>query len=147
MYRHLLVPLDGSRLASKALGHAFPLAKALGARVTLFHASPEYPVGVAGDGVVYAPFTRAEYVDLRKKEAAHIFAAASRKATGLGLAVGTAHVIAAAPWQAILATARKQKCDAIVMSSHGRGGVASLLLGSETQHVLAHSHLPVLVVR
>jgi nucleotide-binding universal stress UspA family protein len=147
MYRHILVPLDGSRLASKALVHACQLAKALGARVTLFHASPEYPVGVTGDGVIYAPYTRAEYIDIRNREAGRILAVASRKAAALGLAVGTAHLIAATPWQAILAVAKRQKCDAIVMSSHGRGGVASLLLGSQTQHVLAHSRLPVLVVR
>lgn len=147
MYRHILVPLDGSPFAMKAFGHAYQLAEPVGARVTLFHASPEYPVGMTGDGVIYQPLTRAEYAKLQKREADRLFSTATRKATNFGLSVATVHDIAAAPWKAILSTAKKQGCDAIVMASHGRGGVAALLLGSETQKVLTHSRLPVLVVR
>ena len=147
MYQHILVPIDGSKLSTKALVHALRLAQAIGARVTAFHASPDYPVELYGDSVVYQPLARDKYAALCKKEADRILNAAAQKGEKAGVAVDTAHAIASAPWQAILAAARKHKCDVIVMASHGRRGVLALLLGSETQKVLAHSRLPVLVVR
>jgi nucleotide-binding universal stress UspA family protein len=147
MYHHILVPLDGSPLAMKALQHACQLAQTMAARVTLLHVSAEYPVTITEESVIYHQVTRAEYAALRKKEAERILGAAVRKAERLGVAARMAHEFAPAPWRAILSTAKKLKCDAIVMASHGRGGVASLLLGNETQKVLAHSRLPVLVVR
>ena len=82
-----------------------------------------------------------------KKEAAAILDAVALKAESAGLEFNTVHAIASAPWEAILVAARKNKCEAIVMASHGRSGISALLLGSETQKVLTHSKLPVLVVR
>ena len=76
-----------------------------------------------------------------------ILDAVTAKAEAAGLECKTAYSIAAAPWEAILAAAKKNKCDAIVMASHGRRGVSAMLLGSETQKVLTHSKLPVIVVR
>ena len=73
--------------------------------------------------------------------------AVTAKAEAAGVECKTTYAIAAAPWEAILDAAKKQKCDAIVMASHGRRGVSALLLGSETQKVLTHSKLPVIVVR
>ena len=72
---------------------------------------------------------------------------AAAKAKAAGVDCATAHVIAAAPWEAILAAAKKGKCDAIVMASHGRRGISALLLGSETMKVLTHGKVPVIVVR
>jgi nucleotide-binding universal stress UspA family protein len=69
------------------------------------------------------------------------------EASAAGLECDRVHVIAAAPWEAILKAAKKSKCDALVMASHGRRGLSAMLLGSETQKVLTHSKLPVLVVR
>jgi nucleotide-binding universal stress UspA family protein len=69
------------------------------------------------------------------------------KAASAGVECATVHAIAAAPWEAILACAKKSRCDAIVMASHGHRGLTALLLGSETTKVLTHSKLPVLVVR
>jgi len=69
------------------------------------------------------------------------------KARSAGLEFNAVHSIAPVPWRAILAAAKKSKCDAIVMASHGRRGVSALLLGSETQKVLTHSKLPVIVIR
>ena len=69
------------------------------------------------------------------------------KAESAGLEFSSVHAISPSPWEAILAAAKKQKCEAIVMASHGRRGVSALLLGSETQKVLTHSKLPVIVVR
>jgi len=147
VYKHILVATDGSRLSAKAVVHAAGLAQALKARLTAFHASPDYPLPVYADGVVYEPLSRKEYATACAKEANKILGAAAAKARQARVRFDSAHAIAAAPWQAILAAARKNRCDAIVMASHGRRGVSALLLGSETQKVLTHSRVPVIVVR
>ncbi|MDQ2963446.1 MAG: universal stress protein [Pseudomonadota bacterium] len=147
MYRHILIPTDGSRLSLKAAAHAIGLAKATGARLTGFHASPDYPMPVYADGVVFEPLSRKEYAAQCKKEADRILNTIAVKARAARVRFTGVSAISASPWEAILAAARKQKCDAIVMASHGRSGVAALVLGSETQKVLTQSKLPVLVVR
>jgi nucleotide-binding universal stress UspA family protein len=147
MYRHLLVATDGSKLSEKAVAQAFALAKALGAKVTAFHASPGYPAPIYLEGYPYVQMTRKEYTELCAKEADKILKPVSLKARQAGVEFDSAHVIASAPWEAILAAARKNKCDAIVMASHGRRGVSAFLLGSETQKVLTHTKMPVIVVR
>jgi nucleotide-binding universal stress UspA family protein len=147
MYKHLFVATDGSKLSAKAVAHAIALAQALGGKLTAFYASPDYPMPVYAEGVSYMPMTRKEYTALCSKEADKILKPISLKAEAAGLEFNSVHVIAAAPWEAILATARKNKCDAIVMASHGRRGVSALLLGSETQKVLTHTKLPMIVVR
>ena len=147
MYRNILIPTDGSRLSLKAAAHAIGLAKATGARLTGFHASPDYPLPVYADGVVFEPLSRKEYAAQCKKEADRILNVVAVKAQAAGVLYTGASAISSSPWEAILAAARKQKCDAIVMASHGRRGVVALVLGSETQKVLTHSKLPVLVVR
>ena len=147
MYRNILIPTDGSRLSLKAAAHAIGLAKATGARLTGFHASPDYPLPVYADGVVFEPLSRKEYAAQCKKEADRVLNVVAVKAQAAGVLYTGASAISSSPWEAILAAARKQKCDAIVMASHGRRGVVALVLGSETQKVLTHSKLPVLVVR
>ena len=147
MYRNILVATDGSKLSLKAATHAIDLAKTAGSRVTGFFASPSYPLPVYADGVVFAPLSRREYATQCRAEADRILGAVAEKAKAGGVAFTAASAISSAPWEAILAAARKHKCDAIVMASHGRRGVAALVLGSETQKVLTHSKLPVLVVR
>ena len=147
MYKHLLVATDGSKLSEKALTHAIALARAVGANLTAFYAAPDYPMPAYADGVVYEPVTRKEYAKLAVEDAQKILDVATAKAKAGGVDCKTAYTIAAAPWEAILAAAKKYKCDGIVMASHGRRGVSALLLGSETQKVLTHSKLPVTVVR
>jgi nucleotide-binding universal stress UspA family protein len=148
VYQHLLVATDGSKLSTKAVAHAIVLAKALGARLTVFYASPGYPTPVYAGAFAYVPMmTRTEYNTLCAKEADKILKPASLRGEEAGLEVKSVHVIADAPWEAILAAARRKKCDAIVMASHGRRGVSALLLGSETQKVLTHTKVPVMVVR
>jgi nucleotide-binding universal stress UspA family protein len=147
VYKHILVATDGSKLSAKAVAHAIDLAQALGAKLTAFYASPDYPMPAYADGVVYEPVSRKEYAALAKKEADKILNAVALKAESAGLEFNAAQAIWPAPWEAILAAAKKHKCDAIVMASHGRRGVSALLLGSETQKVLTHSKLPVIVVR
>ena len=147
MYRNILVATDGSKLSLKAVTHAIDLAKALGSRLTGFFASPSYPLPVYADGVVFTPLSRREYAAQCKEEAERILGAVASKAKAAGVPFTPAAAISASPWEAILAAARKHKCDAIVMASHGRRGVSALVLGSETNKVLTHSKLPVLVVR
>jgi len=147
MYTHLLVPTDGSKLSEKAVTHAIALAQALHAKISFFYASPDYPMPAYADGVVYEPVSKKEYTQLASKEAAQVLDRATAKATSAGVDCARVHTIAAAPWEAILKAAKKSKCDAIVMASHGRSGLSALLLGSETQKVLTHSKLPVLIVR
>jgi nucleotide-binding universal stress UspA family protein len=147
MYRNILVATDGSRLSAKAVAHALALARALGAKLTAFHASPDYPMPAYADGVMFDPVSPTEYAAMCKKEADKIFNAIGVKAKAARIPFATEHTITATVWKAILAAAKKQKCDAIVMASHGRRGVSALLIGSETQKVLTHSKLPVIVVR
>lgn len=147
MYTHLLVATDGSKLSAKAVTHAIALAQGLGAKLTAFYASPGYPMPVYAEGYPYVPMPRKEYSALCAKEADKILGPVLLKAEQAGLEFESVHVIANAPWDAILAAARKNKCDAIVMASHGRRGMSALLLGSETQKVLTHTKLPVIVVR
>jgi len=147
MYKNLLVATDGSKLSDKALVHAISLARAVGAKLTAFYAAPDYPMPAYADGVVYEPVSRREYAKLAAEDAGKILDAAAAKAAAAGVDCKTAFAIASAPWEAILAAAKKHKSDAIVMASHGRRGLSAVLLGSETQKVLTHSKLPVIVVR
>jgi nucleotide-binding universal stress UspA family protein len=147
MYKHILVATDGSKLSQRAVTHAIALAQALGAKLTAFYASPDYPLPAYADGVVYEPVSKKEYAALANQEAEKILGAIAEKAQAGGLECATVHTIAPAPWEAILNAAKKAKADAIVMASHGRRGVSALLLGSETQKVLTHSKVPVIVVR
>lgn len=147
MYKNLLVATDGSKLSDKAVTHAIALAQALDATLTAFYAAPDYPTPVYADGVIYEPLSRKEYAKLAAEEARKILGKVATKAEAGGVVCKTVHTIAPAPWEAILAAAKKYKCDAIVMASHGRRGLSAVLLGSETQKVLTHSKLPVIVVR
>ena len=123
------------------------MAQAIGAKLSVFYSSPDYPMPAYAEGVAFEPMSRREYAAICKKEADKILGAVALKAESAGLEFNTVHAIAPAPWEAILAAAKKNKCQAIVMASHGRRGVTAMLLGSETQKVLTHSKLPVLVVR
>jgi nucleotide-binding universal stress UspA family protein len=148
MYQHILIPTDGTRLSAKATKTGLTLAKALGARVTAFYASPEYPTPVYAEGAAFAPhvsktvFSREHEAHARK-----ILGEIHDRGARLGVTVEPEHSFSDTPYQAILKAARRRKCDLIVMASHGRRGLSALLLGSETQKVLTHSKVPVLVVR
>ena len=149
MYKNMLVATDGSKLSGKAVAHGDRArAGAVGATLTAFYAAPDYPMPAYADGVVYEPVSRKEYAKLAPKEAEKILGAGRRRRPRpAGVECDDAACDLAAPWEAILAAAKKNKCDAIVMASHGRRGLTAVLLGSETQKVLTHSKLPVIVVR
>jgi nucleotide-binding universal stress UspA family protein len=147
MYKHLLVPTDGSELSGKAVSHAIGLARALGARMTAFYASPEYPTPIVAEGIVLEPVSLEDYEARANEEAQAILKPVVQQAEAAGVSCNTEHLIASVPWEAILNIAKKVDADAIVMASHGRRGLSAMLLGSETQRVLTHSTVPVIVVR
>lgn len=147
MYKRILVPTDGSKLSGKAVQHALDLASAVGATLTAFYASPPYPRPVYGDGVLDGPSARDQYAEAAAREALRVLEPIQRKARGADVPCEVMHTISDAPWQAILDAAHAKKSDVIVMASHGRSGMAALLLGSETSKVLTHAKIPVVVVR
>jgi nucleotide-binding universal stress UspA family protein len=149
MYTKLLVPTDGSRLSGKAVTDALGLAKALKARIAVLYATPTFKPEAMfdGGGSLQRRVTKSAYAAIAAREAEAVLSPVATKAATAKVACTTVHVFDDSPWEAIIAAAKDQKCDAIVMASHGRRGVSALLLGSETQKVLTHSKVPVLVVR
>ncbi len=150
MYKHILVPTDGSTLSAKAVKTAINLAKRLEARVTALHVIPPYQPLYYEAMMVHIPadsFDPEIYRKATEEHARNILEAVTERADSAGIACATAFVTDAEPWRAIRDCARSRKCDVIVMSSHGRRGISGLLLGSETLKVLTHSKFPVLVCR
>ena len=148
MYKHILVPTDGSRLSAKAVKAAARLAKTLGARLTGLYVIPPYVPPMYGEAVVYVPeVSPKRYKELSEKEAKKALAAVEIEAQTAAVPCKVVSLTADQAWQGIIRTARAKKCDLIVMASHGRRGLTGLLLGSETTKVLTHSKTPVLVCR
>ncbi len=145
MYKHILVATDGSTQSAPAIRTALELAKALGARLTCLHVLAAYfPAGAAK---AFPPLSNASYRRVIAKESHRALAAFNAAARSNGVAATATSVVGGEPWRVLLQCARTRKCDLIVMASHGRRGLASLLLGSETTKVLTHSKVPVLVCR
>ncbi len=145
MYKHILIPTDGSALATTAVKQGLDFAKAIGADVTALTVhEPFHLFSLETEMVTDTP-------EIYKKQAKAEAKAILDKVETLAKARGvTCHAIDAEhdhPYEAIIQTAKKNKCDLIAMASHGRGGVSAILIGSETQKVLAHSGIPVLVYR
>jgi nucleotide-binding universal stress UspA family protein len=149
MYRHILVPTDGSPLSLRAAKAAAKLAARLDARITALYVIEIYaPKGLAMDVTAYSTVHSVrEYETHMRKVADRALARVRAPAEAAGVKFAAISVIQDRPWEAIVNAARQKKCDLIVMASHGRRGLESLLLGSQTQKVLAHSKTPVLVVR
>src|SRR5689334_14230713 len=120
MYRHILVPTDGSALSERAVHHALALAKSMGARVTAFHATASYPRPVYTDAMVQDADVRKQFANAASREAASVLSPIERSAASEGVRCEVVHAVSDAPWQAILDAAHRHRCDAIVMASHGR---------------------------
>jgi len=146
--RHVLACTDGSPRARRAVAAAAKLAGICHANLTVLFVIPPYVLPAYGEAALYVPGVTAHLYKQRADALAKkVLAPAARLARDIGLQCETLAVNAAEPWSGILHAARKRKCDLIVMASHGRRGIAKALLGSETQRVLTHSRIPVLVVR
>ena len=147
MYEHLLVPVDGSELSSKAVEHSIGLAKMLGASITGFTAEPPLPVLVVEQAAVaYDVATFQEHEKRCETHAREILEAFAAKARHAGVPFDGQFVISDNIQQAIVDMAQKQGCDLIVMVTHGRHGLDALIHGSLTKSVLAHSQVPLLVL-
>lgn len=148
MFKHILLPTDGSKFADRAIIHGINLAKTLGAKVTLLSVVPEFRM-IADESFAVPMSMQAK--QRYEKEAAVIagkkLAEIQERITEAGVQVASTVVSSDLPYQQIIAVARKRKCDVVVMASHGRSGLTGFLLGSETVKVLTHSKIPVLVVR
>jgi nucleotide-binding universal stress UspA family protein len=144
MYQHILFPTDGSEITAKALQQALDLAKLMQATVHTLAVMEPFPYSAISE---MQPVPPQEFFDAQQRVAQARVKAVQEAAASAGVPCKAHTVEALHPWEAILDHAKAQGCDLIVMASHGRRGVSALLLGSETQKVLTHSTLPVLVVR
>jgi nucleotide-binding universal stress UspA family protein len=147
MFKHILIPTDGSRLAAKAIKAGVTMAKEMGAKVTGYCAQEPVPTHLYGEGYI-ADKQMIDEFERRAREHAETSVeeiAAAAKARGVPF---TALVTKSSiPSRGIIEAAQRRKCDVIFMASHGHRGLAGLLLGSVTQEVLTHSEIPVLVFR
>ena len=144
MYRHIIVPTDGSKLSLKAVKTAVRLAGMLGAEMTAMYVIPVYAPPVYGEAMIYIPDSGR---NAAKRAGQKALNGIERTAGNAGVKCRTVILASGAPWEGIIKTAKARRADLIVMASHGRGGLSGLLLGSETTKVLTHSKIPVLVCR
>ncbi len=144
MFKHILVPVDGSPTARLAVEKATGLAQAFGARVTAIFVINPYPFTGVGTDFAYG---QGEYLSAATAEANAAIKAAKAAFEGAGVSVTTSVVEARTAWRGVVQAAESAQADLIVMGSHGRSGLEKLVLGSVVQAVLSHTRLPVLVVR
>jgi nucleotide-binding universal stress UspA family protein len=147
MYKHILLPSEGSRLSRKAVKQGVAFAKSLGAKVTGLYANPGIPVEYLG---IDAPMPQSVYDAESERErrfADKVLAEIAETARRAGVPCDRVSVESRSAAEAIVAAAKKRGCDLIFMASHGRHGISAVLLGSETTKVLTHSNIPVLVCR
>ncbi|QDX81062.1 sulfate transporter [Denitratisoma sp. DHT3] len=147
MFKHILVPTDGSEFSTETVQRAVSFAQEAGAHVTFFFAKPDYPVALYGEGALIDPTTPEKFAEMADQQAAEILNAAESIAKASDVSCNSVSTVSNVPWEAIIDAAQNADCDLIFMASHGRRGLAGLLLGSETQKVLTHTRIPVLVYR
>lgn len=145
VYKHILIPTDGTRLSNKAIRQGMKLAKKLKARVTGFIATPSFRFYTL-DPLMSRDSPERYRIDSRKY-AERALNAVKHAAAAEGVPCRTEHVVEDNAYKAIVNAAGRNRCDLIVMASHGRRGVSRFVLGSETNKVLAHARMPVLVCR
>lgn len=147
MYQRILVPTDGSALSKKAVNSAIEQAAATGAELVALYVVPRYPMSYfeGGISVSNSEVARTEKQWAEKGQAVVDEVQRAAKASGVKAkgVLARSNLVA----ESVISAAKKHKCDLIIMASHGRKGIKRVLLGSETQHVLTHSNLPVLVLR
>ena len=144
MFKRILVPTDGSEITAKAIGTAIELAKSLGAQLYTISVKEPFPYSAISE---MQPTPPQEFFDAQERIASQRVQAVVQQCEPAGVPCQAHTVEALHPWEAIIDHAKRMECDLIVMASHGRRGVSALLLGSETQKVLTHTKVPVLIVR
>ena len=147
MFKHILVPTDGSELSQATAKRAVSFAKEAGARITAFYSKPEYPIAYFGEGALIDPTTPEKFAEMADQQANEYLGEISALCAEAGVACECTSATSDIPYEAIITAAETAGCDLIFMASHGRRGISGLLLGSETNKVLTHSKVPVLVYR
>jgi nucleotide-binding universal stress UspA family protein len=147
MFKHIFIPTDGSELSRSTAERAVSFAKEAGARVTVFFAKPEYPIAYFGEGALIDPTTPEKFAELAEQQAKQYLGEVEQKCREAGVECNVVSATSDIPYEAIIEGAEKAGCDLIFMASHGRRGISGFLLGSETNKVLTHSKIPVLVYR
>ena len=147
MYKHILIPTDGSEVAEKAVAQGIEFAREAKARVTLFTAVPEYEPPSEAQVFARRVVSIADHARESEENARKILEHGTGLARAAGLEFDTDYEQSNQPWQAIVNAAKRHGCDAIFMASHGRKGLSRLVHGSQTVDVLTHSDIPTLVVR
>ena len=144
MFKRILVPTDGSEITSKAIDTAVELARTVGAALYTISVKEPFPYSAISE---MQPTPPQEFFDAQERIASKRVQAVVEQGQAAGLTCQSHTIEALHPWEAIIEHAKRMDCDLLVMASHGRRGVSALLLGSETQKVLTHSKVPVLIVR
>jgi nucleotide-binding universal stress UspA family protein len=144
MFKHILVPTDGSDLSKKAIDGAIELARTVGARITAYACLPQYPYSPYADVVIELP---GDFQTRSEREARAHLDEVEEAARGAGVSCDSCVSVHSSPYVGIIEAAENCGCDVIFMASHGRRGLGSLLIGSETQRVLTHTKIPVIVYR
>lgn len=148
MYKHIMLPVDGTELSQKAVNECLALAKSIGAKVTAIHVVPHFhvhvPVGFNSELIGQLEQQREEE---SRKIGRKMLADLEASARSNGVECENVVVVGDSPYEEIIDHAGKRGCDLIMMASHGRRGLDAVLLGSETVKVLTHTKVPVLVVR
>jgi nucleotide-binding universal stress UspA family protein len=148
MFKHILLPTDGSSLSARGVKQTIRMAKALGAHITAVHVVREYHVpGEEGYFMPDVAVARKQFEDEAAAHAKEILGPVKEAANKVGVECDTVVTTGDSPYQMIINQAKKSGCDLIMMASHGRKGLQRLLHGSETVSVLTHSKIPVLVLR
>ena len=147
MFKKILVPTDGSELSGKAVDGAIDLAKIHGASIVAMNVQPPFRVPPIAEMPSAQFFSEDKYEETIRAYAAEILSDVENRAKAAGVACEVATAVYDQPWQAIIDMAERKGCDLIFMSSHGRRGLSALVLGSETNKVLPHSSIPVLIFR
>ena len=145
MYKHILLPTDGSPLSKKAIKNGIALAKVLRARITGFYSPEQYEVLAYGEYFPPNLISRAEWDERSKATAENYLSVIEKAAKAAGVPYQAYYKEGMSPWQAIVDAAQRKKCDLIFMASHGRTGIPGILLGSQAAKVLSHSKIAVLV--
>jgi nucleotide-binding universal stress UspA family protein len=147
MYRHFLIPSDGSPLAEKAVAAGIELARALGARITAFTAVPEYIAPSESELLSHQAISLSEYEIRAKRSAESVLGPMTERARAAGLECDADYALCDRPYEAIVRAAQAHGCDLIFMASHGRRGISALLHGSQAHGVLTSSKIPTLIYR
>ncbi|HZP86923.1 MAG TPA: universal stress protein [Burkholderiales bacterium] len=147
MFKKILLPTDGSDLSKKAVKKGIEFAKSIGASVVGFYSPEDYRVLMYSEYIPPSLLSEDEFQANAQKTAEHHLAYVEKQAASAGVPYESFFMSSVAPWEAIIEAAKKKKCDLIFMASHGRTGLAGLVLGSQTTKVLTHSKIPVMVYR